>query len=159
MFHKFNAKEIFEMAETIEKNGYEFYRKAANDAKDPEIKQFLLELAEMEVGHEKMFLSLKSKLSGKEKEEVVFDPYEETEAYLEALANTRVFFEKKINTKSAEDVFKAAIEAEKDSIIFYLGIRDMVPEELGKDKVEKIIKEEMKHVQIISNQLLKLKNK
>jgi rubrerythrin len=158
MYHKFNAKEIFEMAETIEKNGYEFYRQAANDAKDPDIKQFLLDLAEMEVGHEKMFVSFKSKLSGKEGEEVVFDPFEETAAYLEALANTRVFFEKKIDTTSAEEVFKAAIEAEKDSIVFYLGIKDMVPDELGKSKVEKIIKEEMRHIQIISNRLLKLKN-
>ena len=157
MYHKFNAKEILEMAEQIEKNVYLFYKKAANDVAGAEIKKFLLELAEMEVGHEKIFIELKSQLTAKEKEEVVFDPNEETGAYLQALADTRVFYEKEIDTTSPEEVLKAAIIAEKDSIVFYLGMKDMVPAEHGKAMIDNIIKEEMKHIQVISNQLLKYK--
>ncbi len=157
MDQRFNAKEILEMPEQLEKNGYEFYRKAADDVKDDEIKKFLLELAAMEVSHEKTFLELKNQLTAGEKEELVFDPYEETEAYLQALAQTRVFYEKEIDTTSVEEVLKAGIIAEKDSIVFYLGMKDLVPEGNGKDKIDKIIKEEMKHIQIISNKLIKYK--
>ncbi|MCP4752834.1 MAG: ferritin family protein [Proteobacteria bacterium] len=159
MFHEFNAKEILEMAEIIEQNGYKFYRKAADAVEDPDIKSFLQELADMEVAHEKTFANLKTKLSGQEKADVVFDPYDETALYIQALADTRVFYEKEIDTSSAQEVLKAAITAEKDSIVFYLGMKDLVPEEYGKDKIDNIIKEEMKHIRIISNKLLSLGKK
>lgn len=156
MYHSFNAKEILEMAETIEINGEAFYRKAADDVADAGVSKFLLELAEMEVTHKLIFSEMKAALSDKETQEVVFDPFEETGAYLQALADTRVFYEKTIDTSSAEEVLKAAIEAEKDSIVFYLGMKDMVPKEFGKEKIDKIIREEMKHISIISNELLRL---
>ncbi|MFH2129066.1 MAG: ferritin family protein [bacterium] len=157
MYHKFNAKEILEMAEQIERNGFLFYTKAAASVQGDEIKKFLSELAEMEVTHEKTFAEMKNQLGSQEKEEVVFDPYEETAAYLQALADTRVFYEKEIDMSSVEEVLKAAIIAEKDSIVFYLGMKDMVPEGKGKTRVDGIIKEEMKHIQIISNELMKYK--
>lgn len=157
MYHKFNAKEILEMAEQIEKNGYAFYKKAAEDVKDDGIKAFLNELAEMELKHEKTFGEMIASLSSKEKEEVTFDPFEETAAYIQALADTRVFYEKQIDTSSAKEVLKEAIVAEKESIVFYLGMKDMVPTDSGKSKIDAIIKEEMKHIQIISKQLLALK--
>jgi rubrerythrin len=157
MYHKFNSKVVLEMAENIEKNGYTFYRQAADEVTDPEIKPFLLELAEMEVGHEKLFTAMKTKLSDKESEDIVFDPYDEAALYIQALADTRVFYEKTIDTSSAEEVLKAAIEAEKESIVFYLGMKELVPEEAGKSTVDDIIREEMKHIQIISKKLLALK--
>jgi rubrerythrin len=46
-----------------------------------------------------------------------------------------------------------AVELEKQAILFYLGIKDMVPERLGKDMVERIIKEEQSHVVMLSNRL------
>ena len=45
---------------------------------------------------------------------------------------------------------------EKDSIVFYLGVRDAMPEELGRDKVQMIIREEMRHVAILSDKLVML---
>jgi len=153
MYHKFNAKEILEMAEQIERNGYQYYTKAANDVQGDDIKTFLLELAEMEVGHEKMFQEMKEQLTDKEKEDVVFDPNEETAMYLQALADSRVFYEKEIDTSSVIEVLKEAIVAEKDSIVFYLGMKDMVPSDKGKERIDHIIREEMKHIQVITNQL------
>ncbi len=44
----FNAFEIFEMAEQIERNGVKFYRKAAEIFTDRDISQTLLEFADME---------------------------------------------------------------------------------------------------------------
>ncbi|MBT7259953.1 MAG: rubrerythrin, partial [Desulfobacula sp.] len=46
-----------------------------------------------------------------------------------------------------------AIQAEKDSIIFYLGMKEIVPEKSGKAKIDDIIKEEMSHIRIIAQKL------
>ena len=36
-------------------------------------------------------------------------------------------------------------------------MKDFVPEKFGKDRVEKIIKEEMSHIKLLSNHLTSLK--
>jgi rubrerythrin len=48
---------------------------------------------------------------------------------------------------------------EKDSILFYLGFKDMIPQQSGKDRIGEIIKEERRHVFQLSNLLEKLKTK
>jgi rubrerythrin len=55
-----------------------------------------------------------------------------------------------------KEILKAAIVAEKDSIVFYLGLKDFVPDRLGKNRLDKIIKEEMGHIRILSNELVSL---
>jgi rubrerythrin len=55
-----------------------------------------------------------------------------------------------------KEVLKAAIEAEKDSIVFYLGMKDIVPDALGKKRIDDIIKEEMGHIRLLSKELVKL---
>jgi rubrerythrin len=52
------------------------------------------------------------------------------------------------------EILKSAIEAEKDSIVFYLGMKEEVPENLGKNRIEAIIKEEMGHIRLLSKQLV-----
>jgi len=155
MSYDFNADEIFEMAEQIERNGASFYRKSAELIADPAAKKLLLDIAAMEDEHEKTFADLRAGLSEKEKVTTVFDPEGEISLYLRALADTRVFFEKKIdNTSSIKDIFKEAILAEKDSIVFYMGMKDMVPENLGKAKIDAIIKEEMTHIKLLGKALV-----
>ena len=51
------------------------------------------------------------------------------------------------------DLLNMAIKFENDSIIFYLGMKKLVPEDLGKDKVEKLIEEEMKHVVMLNKEI------
>jgi len=155
MSYDFNADEIFEMAEQIERNGASFYRKSAELIADPAAKKLLLDIAAMEDEHEKTFADLRAGLYEKEKVTTVFDPEGEISLYLRALADTRVFFEKKIdNTSSIKDIFKEAILAEKDSIVFYMGMKDMVPENLGKAKIDAIIKEEMTHIKLLGKALV-----
>jgi rubrerythrin len=50
------------------------------------------------------------------------------------------------------EILKSAIEAEKDSIVFYLGMKEGVPEKLGKGRLEAIIKEEMGHIRVLSKE-------
>lgn len=154
MSYDFNADDVLEMAEQIEKNGARFYRQAAADVADPDAKQFLTELAAMEDQHEKTFTDMRKRLGEAEKTSTVFDPDGEAAAYLKALADTRIFFEKEIDTGSMEAILKAAITAEKDSIVFYLGMKDLVPGNLGASRLDDIIKEEMSHIKLLSHRLV-----
>ena len=154
MTYDFTADDVFDMAEQLERNGAQFYRNAAENAGDSEAKAFLIRLAEMEDAHEKTFAFLRSNLSEKAKAATVFDPEHESALYLRALVDTKVFFEKEIDLSSMRAILKAAILAEKDSIVFYLGMKDLVPDKLGKDKLDKIIKEEMGHIRILSKELM-----
>ena len=153
----FNADEVFEMAEQIERNGAKFYRTSANNISDSNKKKLLIDLAEMEDEHEQTFKNMRKELTEEEKILTTFDPNGESEGYLRALADTRVFYEKEISaTSSLKEIFKTAIAAEKESIVFYLGMKDVVPAHLGKQKLDDIIKEEMSHIKLLSKQLLEI---
>jgi rubrerythrin len=157
MSYDFNADEIFEIAEQIEKNGAAFYRQAADSVEQPEVKAFLTDLAKMEDDHQLVFANLRSELGAAEKKTTVFDPQDEAAQYLKALADTRVFFEKEIDTSTLEAILKDAIGAEKDSIVFYLGMKSLVPDALGKGRLDDIINEEMSHINLLSRKLLDVK--
>ena len=157
MGYEFNADEVFTMAEQLERNGAKFYSDSAKAVEDSDSRKFLNELAEMEVEHEKTFKSLRAEITEREKEATVFDPEGESALYLKSLADSRVFFEKEIDMTSFKGILKAAITAEKDSIVFYLGMKEAVPEKLGKGRIEKIIKEEMGHIKFLSSKLVSLK--
>ncbi len=154
MSYDFNADEVFAMAEQLERNGANFYRSAAEKTGDSANKDFLLELAAMEDDHEKTFKAMRADLTAKEKESTVFDPQGEAAAYLKALVDTRVFFEKEIDLSSMKAILKSAIEAEKDSIVFYLGMKEAVAESLGQGRLDGIIKEEMGHISLLSKKLV-----
>jgi len=167
MSYDFSADEIFEMAEQIERNGARFYRKMAENISDKSIRELLLDFAAMEDRHERVFASMRADLPDKEREPRVFDPEDEAALYLRALADLRVFNEKAEDgfvlpedlseSEKGIKVFREAIKQEKDSIVFYLGMKGLVPENLGREKIDSIIKEEMKHIRLLSNKLASLK--
>lgn len=155
--YDFNANDVFQMAEDIEVNGAEFYKTAAANVVDESNKKLLNSLADMEVEHHKTFEQMRKELSKQEKIETVFDPEGDAANYLKALADIRVFFEKDIDTSSMKNILMAAITAEKDSIVLYLGMKELVPEKFGKNRIENIIKEEMGHIRLLSRELTALK--
>jgi rubrerythrin len=152
----FNAGEILEIAQQIERNGARFYRLAAQGADKPDERELFLELATMEDEHEGVFAAMKNELSDTEWVSNTFDPHGEGAAYLRAMAGDHVFGLKMDQNDlleqlgSTQGILRKAIELEKDSIIFYVGMMDMVPERLGRDKVNHIIKEEMGHIVTLS---------
>jgi rubrerythrin len=148
----FNADEVFEMAEEIERNGAKFYREIAANASDPKMKDMFLRMASMEDGHLKTFQEMRTLLSEREKGETVFDPYDEATQYLQALAGSKGFegmrspTEKLTGQESARELLEIAINAEKNSVLYYVGLKDLVPTEAGRDQVEAVIREEVRHV-------------
>jgi len=154
----FNADEVFEMAEQIERNGAKFYRKAADSA-DKENVAALLEMAAMEDDHEKTFSRMRSQLTSREKTPVTFDPEGVGGLYLQAMTDAKVFnyradpSERLTGKESIEEIYRTAIGLEKDSIVFYLGMKDLVPRSESKDWIDQIIKQEMDHISRLSTAL------
>jgi len=159
MSFEFNADEILAMAEQIERNGARFYRRAAGLVKDAQLSNLLQELAVWEEGHEKAFASMRHILQEQERMTTTFDPEDETSLYLRAMADGHVFdvrvdpADKLTGKESAKDILQMAIGQEKNSIVFYLGIKDMVSEVMGKDKIDEIIREEMRHIGFLNKQI------
>ncbi len=152
----FNADEIFEMAEQIERNGAKFYRKAAESIADDD-RDLLLRLAAMEDEHERTFAAMRSELSEDEKTPLTFDPDNEAALYLRAMADGKVFksdpSESLSGNESIQDILKTAIGLEKDSIVFYTSMKELVPKTSGKEKVDAIIKEEIGHIVELTREL------
>ncbi len=157
MGNEFNANDIFEIAKQIEINGAKFYRQAANRVDEDAHKQFLLSLAEMEDSHEQTFADMQKELGTAETAVTTFDPEDENALYLKALADTRVFFEKDQPESSMKGILTSAIAAEKDSIAFYLGMKELVSQKAGKTKLDDIIKEEMSHIKLLAAKLIDFK--
>jgi rubrerythrin len=156
---EFNADEVFEIAVQIERNGARFYRRASELASDHKDRELLLALAAMEDSHVKIFESLRKDLKGSDSALADFDPQGEAAAYLQSMAEGQVFDLRADPVdylgmdRSMEDILCKALELEKDSIVYYVGMMEMVPEALGRKKIEHIIREEMKHIVSIKVEL------
>jgi rubrerythrin len=148
----FNTDEVFEMAIEIERRGATFYRKAAENSNDAEVVETFLNLCEMEKGHEKIFTEMKKSLAAGDREPAAFDPYGEAAYYLQALVASHGWEGKAgqlvefSGYERPEQVFTMAIEAEKQSITFYVGLKEFLPSPAAKEKVQAIIREEMSHL-------------
>jgi rubrerythrin len=156
----FNIDEVFEIAEQIERNGARFYRKAAALFEASRAKSVLMDLAAMEDRHEKIFKEIRQGLAKKSgMEDISID--DQPGQYLKAIAGGYVFpinkdpSEKLTGKEALKDILNFAIQIEKDSIVFYLGIREVMPEEFGRTDISKIMKEEMSHITFITNLLHK----
>jgi rubrerythrin len=159
----FNADEMFEMAERIERNGATFYRAAAETVSEASLRRRLVELAAWEDEHEKIFAAMRAQLTPEERTPTVFDPDDQRGLYLEAMADRRVF---DVNTDPGElptgketlvEILQAALQREKDSVVFYTGMQGYVPQRLGKDRIEGLIREEMGHIALLGKELRALK--
>lgn len=163
MSNTFNTDEIFEIAVQIERNGAKFYRRAAELFSGAHIHDKLQSLASMEDQHEKTFAAMKAELQPADPSDITFDPDNQAALYLQSVADGKVFdlsadpanlFPEGI---TLEDVIKTAIELEKESVVFYTGIKRIVPEELGSDRIDYIIMEEVGHITDLRTQLRALK--
>ena len=158
----FSADEVFEMAEQIERNGANFYREAAGNTSDSKTKQMLLDMAAMEDEHLKTFKQMRTELTEQEKAGTAFDPFNEAALYLQTMADGRgtegklTDMQKLTGSETPKQILQAAIKAEKNSVLFYVGLKNLVSARTGKDKVEGIISEEVAHIATLNKALREL---
>jgi rubrerythrin len=158
----FNADEIFKIGVQIEKNGYAFYTAAAQRSDNSEIKQLLGELAHWEGRHIEIFEKLRKEFSVHIDVMEQFDPDNMVHLYLKSIADSKVFVKGQMMNgeldacNSPSEVLALALAFEKDSVVFYSSMKEVVRSDPGKEEVEKLIREELLHVGIITQELAKL---
>lgn len=156
----FNADEVLAMAEDIETSGAAFYRRAASMHKKHA--DFLTDLAKMEDRHQETFAQMRKDLPPRMKEETAFDPYMEATLYLKEMADSHkgegspAITASLTGKESLADILQIAVVLEQKSIAFYLGMKAMVSEKLGRGKIDDIVEEEKKHVVVLAAELKKV---
>jgi rubrerythrin len=149
---------IFDMAERIERNGRDFYLTAARIATDASARDMLTNLGEMEARHESTFAAMRARVVGAG-EVTSLDPQSDIVIYLKSLVRGR-FFDISADPgsyfaggESLKDILLTAIGLEKETIAFYVGLKEVVPTEQDELIVENIIREEMGHISTLGRQL------
>lgn len=161
---RFSADEVLEIAQAIENNGARFYQAAADCVGGGKPQQILTELSRWERIHEGIFAEMRQALAKDEKDSDVYDPQGEAALYLKALADAQVFgpsvdpMAKLGPNPTYEGILLTAIGMEKDSILFYVGMKDVVSQAMGKARIDAIVREEMKHVALLSHELNEAKD-
>lgn len=142
---EYSVREAIEMAIQTEKIGYEFYSSMAEKFKsDAELNDLFSILSRKEKVHEKMFSELKDIIGEKEPDE-----WGEVSNYMRAIVESAFFLGKDsaaVHMENIRDIKGAvgfAIAFEKETMLFFYGIRDAVKE---KDIVDEIINEERSHI-------------
>jgi rubrerythrin len=158
-----SADEVLEIAQRMEQNGALFYRRAAELKEDNSDTGFLMRLAEMEDEHERIFREMQDKLSDEERSKRPPDPIGEMWTYLGAIVDTsggegsmRAYRSLSGET-SMQDIFRTAIELEKESILFYIGLKDILKAEGVNETVNRIIDEERSHIVVLKKELDRVK--
>jgi rubrerythrin len=150
-----NALEIFDIAGQIERNGAMFYRRAADIFRAPEVCKILRELADWESRHQRIFTEMREQLS---QSNLRIQPSAPNQLLPEAriMAGLAVFGIRQnpadeLNGRESEtEILEKAIEKEKDSIVFYSGLKDFTAAKDAQDKIDTIIKEELHHIRILN---------
>lgn len=142
---KFSIVEVVEQAIQTERLGYQFYTTMAERFnKEEELKKLFTTLAEKELTHEKTFTELKNILGDTEPE-----GWEEIQQYMRAIVESEFFLGKNKalpsmdKIKTVSDAVNFAIQFEKETLLYFYGIKDAVKE---KDIVDEIINEERSHI-------------
>jgi len=148
----FAGREIVEISVQIEKNGMDYYNALIKKTKNMKAKEVFKYLAGEEEKHIIIFKNILDALEKYEPQEVVTDEYF---AYMNALASEHVFTIKNKGldmagkTKSDKEAIRLGIGFEKDSIIFYEGMKNVVPER-DKKTVDAVIEQEKTHLRKLS---------
>ena len=155
-----SALEVFEIAEQIERNGAKFYRRAATLFDDSEVCQLFNKLAGWEVEHENIFREVSKKVFGSD---AAFRSFRSESALPDpkVMAGLAIFgirmepTEELSGKENQDDILKRAVEKEKDSIVFYNGLKDFLSDPADRAPVDRIITEEMKHIRVLHELLEK----
>ena len=159
----FNAREIFDMGIQIEVNGKAFYEAAAKKTAETSVREFFKELAAWENQHVALFTELRDSLPAAAGAADIFDPNGEAKGYIRAAGDSHVFIRNTdiaglvAGCKSSMEILDLAITFEKDSVVFYTTMKKVVAPNLGQDKVDRLIDEELKHISLLTQRQSKLK--
>jgi rubrerythrin len=143
----YNITEVLEMAVQTEKLGFQFYTSMAEKFKnDAELVKLFTTLASKERNHEKTFSDLKDTVARSGAEPV---EWQEVSNYMRAFVESEFFLGKgkslpsMDHLRTVKDAVRFAIGFEKETLLYFLGLRGIVRE---KEVVDEVINEEKSHI-------------
>ncbi len=145
------AAEALKWAMEIEKNGEIFYNAVAAKSADPEVKALFEYLADQERGHYRAFQKMLEEVKSDPDLSYVGIQYDEYQAYLQAALSGALFAgpDKGLTlakqAQNRETALRAAMGFEKDTLLFFYDLREMVSE-AERGAISDIVLEEKAHL-------------
>jgi rubrerythrin len=143
------ASDIVELAMELESNGEAFYRAVARNSQAPQLQETFADLADQEVKHREVFAGLRETL--RENPLMSSDEWDQYMAYLRATIWS-AFFEgadkalaAATEATDAEDAVRLAIGFEKETLLFFYDLRDVVTAG-ARSAIDEVIAEEKRHL-------------
>jgi len=152
MAHFFSASEIANIAIEIEKKGREFYLQAAQNVTSPRVGEVFRYLADEEAKHEEFFRSMLARLG--KVGLPAWATQDEYMHYLAALIESHMLFndlarQYMIQAGGEMEVIRMAMNFEKDTMLFFLEMKELVPDS-EKHAVQQCYEEERRHLKELS---------
>ena len=146
----FSIREIIDMAIQLEKNAETFYRAALTEMPTPSLEPVLVCLADEERNHAKWFEKLK-RLA--EEAEAGGQRGDLSGEVLKNLVGDQKFSLDEVDLstiESVQELIEAAIEHEKDTIVFYQMIQSFIDDPETVKELDEIIDEENQHIKLLA---------
>jgi rubrerythrin len=146
----FYLSELLKFAIEREVESFDLYTHMAEHSKDSELKSLFSKLAEQETKHKAFYTEMLEHTASEHSPRAPAEG-DEYMAYIKNLISSQRTVPS-LSEEQLHDPIQAldyAIGREKDSILFYTGLKHYVPE-ASHDKVDVIIHEEMKHASILT---------
>ena len=154
----FSGSELINIAIGIERRGIAFYDIMTRSTENAIARDIFQFLANMEREHMQIFQGM---LNEADKYQIPETYAQEYASYLQALVDSAVFtddmIDSEMTTWADSDIaaLELAIGAEKDSILFYYEMKEIIPQR-AQATVNKIITEEKSHLKQLSHLKKKL---
>jgi rubrerythrin len=145
--------EVVEMAQWIESRSARYYRLLARRTRHIGTQQMFLSLSAMEEEHEKIFATFKNVLDpGEELIDVDSSFYTRVIARM-TLDVDAVLAEVMTGREMPDEAANKAVDFEKSTIVFLVGLKNMLSATNDRQKVDRIIQEEVGHILSLSGYL------
>jgi rubrerythrin len=152
-----NVDEVFQMAEQVERDGRAFFERAASGCTDRRCRQTLLDLASMEGDHERIFAGMRARLRerGITSASVADDVGRKWSVIVNLLGSgvQEDLAQRFTGRESSDEILRKAIGFEKDTVVFFLGMRHVLPDQAAGKEIDDIIREELGHIITLTSKL------
>ncbi len=148
----FSGSELINIAIDIERRGIAFYDIMTKSTENATAREVFQHLVDMEREHIRIFEGMLGEADKYQPSETYPGEYA---AYLQALVDSAIFTDDMLTSEMAArmdsdiEAMELAISAEKDSILFYYQMKEIMPRR-AQPTVDRIIAEEKSHLRQLS---------
>jgi rubrerythrin len=153
----FNEIEAAKIAQNMERDGIDFYTRAADKAETDPVRETFLKLVDDEKKHLKRFQELDERLQDNREQGRGYTDDPDLGAYIHRLLETQVFAEDGSVARLADqaesdiEALGTAMKAERDAIIFYEEMLKHIDSSDARDAFGAIVDEEREHLRILGD--------